>query len=190
MSLATENRLSAESYLSGEEQAEFKHEFLAGEVWAMVGATDTHVTIAGNLFFLLKQILKGSPCRSYISDMKVQIEKSDAFFYPDVVVTCDERDLSNRLFKKHPLFIAEVLSPATEAFDRGAKFSHYRQLESLQCYWLVDPGKQAIDSFTRMDNGDWVLHSYSGPGTVAGIKALDVEFAISDIYDEVEWETP
>ncbi len=156
----------------------------------MVGATDTHVTIAGNLFFLLKQILKGSPCRSYISDMKVQIEKSDAFFYPDVVVTCDERDLSNRLFKKHPLFIAEVLSPATEAFDRGAKFSHYRQLESLQCYWLIDSAKQAIDSFTRMDNGDWVLHSYSRQETVAGIKALDIEFAISDLYDEVEWETP
>jgi len=114
--------LTAEDYLQGEASAEVKHEYPDGEVWARVGASDAHVTIAMSLAFLLKQALKGSPCRAYISDMKVNVEKANAFFYPDVVVTCDPKDRDNPLFKQHPVFIAEVLSPSTEAFA-GAKNS-------------------------------------------------------------------
>jgi Uma2 family endonuclease len=138
MPLAEKIILTAEEYLKGEETADCKHEYQNGGVWAMAGATDNHVTIAGNLFVLLKQQLKNSPCRTYISDMKVQVEKADAYFYPDVMVTCNPKDQTNTLYKQHPLFIAEVLSPSTEGFDRGNKFNANRQLDCLQTYWLID----------------------------------------------------
>jgi len=123
-----------EDYLREEQLSETKHEYLAGEVRAMVGATDAHVRIALNLASMLKFHLKGSSCRTYISDMKLRVEKADAYFYPDVMVSCDQQDKENALIKQHPGFIAEVLSASTEAFDRGHKFTCYRRLPSLQCY--------------------------------------------------------
>lgn len=185
MSLAKNRHLTAEEYLKGESEADIKHEFISEEIWAMVGASDAHVTIALNLAAALKEKLKGSPCRTYISDMKVSVEQADAFFYPDVFVTCDARDKKNDLYKEHPLFIAEVLSPSTEAFDRGRKFSIYRQLESLLDYWLIDIEKRFIDSFERLDNGDWVLRSYSERDESAVIRSLDIKLPVAAIYDEV-----
>jgi len=178
-----------EDYLRDEEHTELKHEYLDGEVWAMVGATDFHVTIAMNLAYLLKGNLKGTPCRSYISDMKVHVEKANAFFYPDVVVTCDKKDKQNRLYKQSPIFIAEVLSSSTEAYDRGLKFSCHRQLESLKEYWLIDTKKIAIDTFRRNDDNDWVLHSYSEQEYDAKITSLDLTLPLSDLYEDVEFNT-
>ena len=146
MALAEKLKLSAEDYLQGEASAQIKHEYLDGEVWAMVGASDSHVSIAMNLAFLLKQALKDTPCRAYISDMKVNVAQANTFFYPDVLVTCEPKDRDNRLFKQHPLFIAEVLSSSSEAFDRGSKFAAYRQLDSLQHYWLIDSQSKAKPS--------------------------------------------
>ncbi|MCQ8105496.1 Uma2 family endonuclease [Methylomonas sp. SURF-2] len=185
MSLAEKIPLSREDYLHGEASADFKHEFMAGEVWAMVGASDTHVTIAGNLFFLLKQAFKNTPCRTYISDMKVRVEKADAFFYPDVLVSCDSKDRDNKLYKQYPSFIAEVLSPSTEAFDRGEKFNAYRQLDSLQHYWLIDSKRMLIDSFTRQDNNDWLLHSYSDPDETLKLPDLELTCSLSELYEDV-----
>lgn len=184
MSLAEKIILTAEEYLQGEETADFKHEYQNGEVWAMVGATDNHVTIAGNLFFLLKQHLKNTPCRTYISDMKVQVEKADAYFYPDVMVTCNPKDQANALYKQHPLFIAEVLSPSTEGFDRGNKFNAYRRLDSLQTYWLVDANAMRIDSFTRTQNDDWLLHSYTQPDGRVEIKGIEVKCLLQELYED------
>lgn len=183
---AHDNIVSHEDYLQAEQSSQFKNEFMAGEVWAMIGASDAHVTIAGNLFVVLKQHLKGSPCRSYISDMKVRVEQANACFYPDVMVSCDTRDLENKLIKQYPSFIAEVLSPSTEAFDRGQKFTCYRQLPSLQCYWLIDTDKQLIDSFVRTDNDDWLLHSYSSTDERIYIQTLDFSCLLTEIYEDVE----
>ena len=184
MSLAEKIILTAEQYLQGEETADFKHEFQDGEVWAMAGATDNHVTIAGNLFVLLKQHLKNTPCRTYISDMKVQVEKADAYFYPDVMVTCNPKDQANTLYKQHPLFIAEVLSPSTEAFDRGNKFNAYRQLDSLQTYWLIDAEAMRVDSFTRAQNDDWLLHSYIQTDEMVEIKGIEVKCLLKELYED------
>lgn len=152
----------------------------------MLGATDKHVTITMNLAFLLKQKLKGTPCRTYLSDMKVNIEKADSFFYPDVLVTCEQQDRGNELYKQHPVFIAEVLSPSTEAFDRGDKFSAYRQLESLKTYWLIKTHTQHIDSFTRTENNDWLMRSYSKSDETVSIPALDVEFLLNELYEDID----
>lgn len=159
MSIAEKTKLSEQEYLKSEETAEFKHEHLKGEVWAMTGASDNHVTIAMNLAFLLRQKLKDTPCRSYISDMKVRVEHANTFFYPDVFVTCEKKAQQNTHYKEHPVFIAEVLSPSTEAYDRGDKFKYYRQLSSLQEYWLIDAQKLSIDCFTHQNDNAWVLHN-------------------------------
>jgi Uma2 family endonuclease len=185
MSLAEKITLTAEQYLHEEETADFKHEYQNGEVWAMAGATDNHVTIAMNLALLLKQHLKNTPCRTYISDMKVQVEKADAFFYPDILVTCNPKDQANALYKQHPVFIAEVLSPSTEAFDRGNKFNAYRQLDSLQTYWLIDTQAMRVDSFTRTQNDDWLLHSYIQADELVGIKGIDAKFLLKELYEDI-----
>lgn len=185
MGLAEKLKLSSSEYLQGEEAATVKHEYLDGEVWAMVGASDAHVSISMNLAFLLKQALKQSPCRPYISDMKVNVAAANAFFYPDVLVTCHPKDRENRLFKQYPVFIAEVLSPSTEAFDRGAKFAAYRQLDSLQSYWLIDSRTQAIDCFRRTADNAWLLHSYTSPSDKLALPELDLALDFAEIYADV-----
>jgi Uma2 family endonuclease len=152
--------LTPDEYLKQEEQSTEKHEYLDGEVYAMAGAMDEHVTIAGNLFTDLRQFLRGSGCRVYISDMKAQVESINRFFYPDVMVTCDPRDQQTATYKSFPKLIVEVLSDSTEAYDRGDKFADYRQLESLQEYVLISAKRQRVDCFRRGQNGLWILQSY------------------------------
>ena len=180
MSIAEKIKLSEQEYLNGEETSDYKYEYLNGEVWAMIGASDNHVTIAGNLFYLLKQKIKDTPCRPYISDMKVKVEPANAFFYPDVLVTCEQRDRQNTYYKEYPVFIAEVLSPSTEAFDRGDKFKVYRQLRSLQEYWLIDAQKMSVDCFTRNQDGNWSLHSYDNPSQSAPLTALEQNILLAE----------
>ena len=184
MSIAEKIKLSAHDYLKGEETSEFKHEYIDGDVWAMAGASDTHVTIAMNLAFLLRQKLKDSPCRSYISDMKVRVEQVNAFFYPDVFVTCEQKDKKNSHYKEHPVFIAEVLSPSTEAYDRGDKFKNYRQLASLQEYWLIDAQTLSVDCFTRQNDDAWILRNYSLAKETSTIPSLNINLSIAEIYED------
>jgi len=185
MSVAAKHSfISEQEYLENEKTAEFKHEYLKGEVWAMAGASDNHVTIAGNLLVLLKQKLKGKPCRSYISDMKVKVALANAFFYPDVFVSCNPSDKDQTYYKEHPNFIAEVLSPSTEAYDRGDKFKYYQQLASLEEYWLIDAQKMSVDCFTRQSEHVWTLHSYSSAQDLASIDALHIQIPLADLYEE------
>jgi len=182
--IAEKFNLSPQEYLENEITAEFKHEYLNGEIWVMAGASDNHVTIAMNLAFLLRQQLKGTACRSYISDMKVKVESANAFFYPDVFVSCDQADKDQNYYKKHPIFITEVLSPSTEAYDRGDKFKYYQQLTSLQEYWLVDAHKLSVDCFTRQKDDSWILHTYSFKDDLAEVVSLGVKIHLSDLYDQ------
>lgn len=170
--------LSPEAYLEWEKGQADKHEYLNGEVFAMVGVKDSHATVALNLASLLKTHLKSGPCRVYISDMKARVDQVNAFFYPDVMVTCDPRDRETDYFKRHPLLIAEVLSDSTAAFDRGGKFAAYRQLESLQEYLLIDPDGYSVDCFRKDAEGHWVLYPYTrGDGVeLASVKLrVDME---------------
>jgi Uma2 family endonuclease len=152
--------LTPDEYLQQEAQSREKHEYRDGEVYAMAGATDEHVTIAGNLFAELRQFLRGSGCRVYITDMKTRIESINRFFYPDVMVTFDPRDQETAGHKRFPKLIVEVLSDSTEAYDRGDKFADYRQLESLQEYVLVSAKRQRVDCFRRGQKGLWMLQAY------------------------------
>lgn len=120
--------ISPEEYLEGEKISDLKHEYIEGQVYSMAGASDAHVTIVGNLLSLLRLKIREKSCRIYFSDMKVFVENANCYFYPDIFVTCDDRDRENDYLKKYPNLIIEVLSESTGAFDRGKKFSCYRKL--------------------------------------------------------------
>jgi Uma2 family endonuclease len=128
---AQKTTFTATDYLAWEAQQVERHEFLDGEVFAMAGAEDRHVTVAMNLAFALRQHLGGSPCRTYMSDMRLRVAAANAYFYPDVMVTCSAQDLSSPMHKTEPKLIAEVLSPGTAAYDRGVKSGKLDYEEAL-----------------------------------------------------------
>ncbi|MEM7717284.1 MAG: Uma2 family endonuclease [Cyanobacteria bacterium P01_A01_bin.68] len=153
--------ITPEEYFQLEEEGDVKYEYIDGYAYAMAGANDSHVTVSLNLATLLRNHVRGSGCRVFISDMKVRIEKLNRYYYPDIMVSCDERDKENTTDKKFPCLIIEVLSDSTEAFDRGDKFADYQLLETLQEYVLINVKRQRVECFRRNSEGFWVLQSYT-----------------------------
>jgi Uma2 family endonuclease len=180
----SEYYISPEEYLEGEKFSEIKHEYIDGQVYAMAGASDAHVTVVGNLFVLLRNHFRGSGCRVYMADMKAQIDVINRYFYPDVMVTCDTRDREFEYFKCYPSLIIEVLSESTEGYDRGKKFASYRHLESLQEYVLISPRQMSVECFRRNEKGQWVLYPYE-KGEEVHLASVDFRCAIAEIYEDV-----
>ena len=180
----THNYISPEEYLKLEELSQLKHEYIQGEIYAMAGASDSHVTVAGNLFALLRNHVRGSGCRAYMSDMKARIESRNIYYYPDVMVTCDERDKAFQSFKRHPCLIVEVLSDGTEGFDRGDKFADYQELETLQEYVLISQKRKRVECFRRNAEGLWVLYSYT-QGSEIHLTSVDFRTSMDTIYEDV-----
>jgi Uma2 family endonuclease len=180
----TQNYISPEEYLKLEELSPIKHEYIQGEIYAMAGASDAHVTVAGNLFALLRNHVRGSGCRVYMSDMKARIESKNIYYYPDVMVTCDERDRAFQSFKRYPCLIIEVLSKSTEGLDRGDKFADYQELETLQEYVLINQKRQRVECFRRNAEGLWVLQSYT-PGSEVYLASVDFRTSMDAIYEDV-----
>lgn len=176
--------LSPEEYLAAEKDGPIKHEYIQGQVYAMAGASDAHVTIALNVATLLRNHLRGTGCRVYMADMKAQIEPANVFYYPDVMVTCDERDRNSAYFKRYPCLIVEVLSSTTEGFDRGDKFADYRQLDTLQEYVLINQERLNIECFRRNMEGRWELYPYS-EGEEVHLASVDFRCPIGDLYEDV-----
>ncbi|BAZ46199.1 hypothetical protein NIES4102_32280 [Chondrocystis sp. NIES-4102] len=184
---AQNSYLTPEEYIEMEATSDIKHEYIAGDVYAMAGATDTHVTIAGNIFALLLSHLRDSGCRVYISDMKVKIEAKNCFYYPDVIVTCEPEDRENSTYKQFPCLIVEVLSDSTEAFDRGDKFANYQSLPSLQEYVLINTRKARIECFRRTDNGLWLLQFYELDNIEFELTSIKLTAKIAQIYEFVNF---
>ena len=176
---------SPEEYLAWEAEQLEKHEYVDGEVFAMAGAAEGHVTVTGNVYMALRQHLKGSPCRTFMADMKVQADANSSFFYPDVVVTCSARDAQDPLVKREPLLIVEVLSPGTAAYDRGAKFSSYRQMASLEEYVLVDTDTRATDVYRKGADGLWVLHPFARDQAVI-LASVALTITSAALFDELD----
>ncbi|TAN85471.1 MAG: Uma2 family endonuclease [Phormidium sp. SL48-SHIP] len=180
--------LTPEEYLRLESTSEIKHEYLNGDVYAMAGASDSHVTIAGNLFVLLRSHVRGRGCRVYLSDMKLRVAQRHSFFYPDVFVTCEPRDRQTTHYKRFPTLIVEVLSPSTEAFDRGDKFAAYQSLESLQEYVLINTEKQRVEMFRRGEGGVWTLQNYTAMEGIFELKSLQFQGSFEALYEDVVFE--
>lgn len=178
--------MSAAEYLEWELTQEERYEYWDGEVVAMSGGTRNHNRISGNFFRLLDDALLNRDCDVYIADVKVQVEPGQKYFYPDVVVTCDERDDEAQLVQ-FPCLIIEVLSPSTEAIDRGAKFARYRQFTSLQEYVLVQVDRPKVEVFRRNRNNQWVLSEYDREDRLL-LESIGVEIPIADLYRQVQFE--
>jgi Uma2 family endonuclease len=180
---------SPSEYLQIEEQSPIKHEYIDGHIYAMVGASGAHNIIAGNLIALLRNHLRGSGCRVYFSDMKVSIESRNRFFYPDLLVTCDNRDSDQKApyYKSFPSLIVEILSPSTEAFDCGDKFEDYQALDSLQEYVLISSKRQTVQCFRRNSQGLWVMQSYTQTQETFQFTSVNFSGTLEQLYEDVNF---
>lgn len=176
---------TAEDYLAWEPAQLDRHEYLDGEVFAMAGAEDRHVTVALNPAIALRQHLGASPCRTYISDMRLYVAAANAYFYPDLLVTCSALDRASSMVKSEPKLIAEVLSASTAAYDRGLKFSHYRSLASLEEYVLIDLDTRSTDCYRKNSDGLWVLHPFSR-GAPVTLASVALELTSEQLFAEVQ----
>lgn len=184
MSVAHQQFFTADDYLAWEADQATKHEYVRGEVFAMAGAKDAHVTVALNVASALKTHLRGTPCRTFISDMKLKVEAADAFYYPDVFVTCDPRDRADDQYKRYPCLVVEVLSESTARYDLGRKFANYRLLDSLREYVVIDPDALTVEVFRRDNEGHWVLYPFEGEGE-AEFASLECRLPLAMIFEEV-----
>ncbi|MBC6480588.1 MAG: Uma2 family endonuclease [Hormoscilla sp. GM7CHS1pb] len=179
-------RLTPQEYLEWEVQQPLRYEYFNGEVFAMVGGTLPHADIALNLASLLREPLRGR-CKVRNSDAKVGITDEGPFTYPDLSISCDERDRTARQFIRYPCVIIEVLSPSTEAYDRGGKFALYRRLSTLQEYVLVSSETKTVEIFRRDAVGEWRFIPYSEGDTIE-LMSLGITLSLNAIYEDVVLE--
>lgn len=180
-------RFTPTEYLEWEEQQEFRHEYVDGEVYAMTGGTLNHSEIAGNFHNILKNHLRGSGCKVFNSDAKVQILESSSYLYPDISVTCEDRDRSATKFISYPCLIVEVLSPTTEAYDRGDKFALYRRSTALQDYVLVSTNAMRVDLYQRNERGRWEILSYAA-GDIIELPSVNLSVPVAQIYEDIVFD--
>ncbi|QNP28837.1 Uma2 family endonuclease [Cylindrospermopsis curvispora] len=180
-------KLTPEEYFVWEEKQLLRHEYINGEVYAMTGGTQNHGRIASNIIFIVKGHLRGSGCQVGNSDCRVNILETKDYVYPDVSVTCDERDRTAIQAIQYPCLIVEVLSPSTASYDRGDKFRLYRRNPSLQDYLLVDAEKIAIDLYRKNDRGNWEIFNYQSGDNIE-LQSIDLSFPIQSVYEDIVFE--
>jgi Uma2 family endonuclease len=177
--------ISPEDYLEGERVSPIKHEYRGGHVYAMVGAKKPHIIIANNLIALFTNHLEPTPSIVLNSDIKIRLEEANCYYYPDVAVTCDERDTdSTEDFILYPKLVIEVLSPSTAAFDRGEKFADYQTSPFLREYVLINQSQMSVECFRLSESGDWVSQTY-GQGEEVYFASIDFRCDIASIYRKV-----
>ena len=181
-----------QEYLQWEATQPLRYGYIDGDVYAMTGRTIPHNQIAVNLIALFKPHLRGKQCKVLGSDAKIGISDRGPFHYPDLSVTCDPRDRFARYYIRYPCLIVEVLSDSTEGFDRGDKFRHYRQIETLQEYVLISPSRQSVECYRLNSHGRWELFSYTSDGEDARSTRIEwtsigITCTFDDIYEDVEF---
>ncbi len=183
----SKQKMSIEEYLEMENEADEKHEYYRGEIFAMSGAKVPHNRITSNLLIALGSKLKGKNCHPYGSDARIHIESNTLFTYPDISIICGEViTLNNDDYNVlNPTVIIEVLSKSTANYDRGEKFKLYRDIATLKEYILVYPEKTDIEIFRLNENGHWELEEYKSLADTVIIKSIDETVLVSDIYDGV-----
>jgi len=181
-------KVTEEQYLAFDRAAEFRHEFLDGEIVAMSGGSPNHSGLKVNLVTEVATALRGSPCRAFDSDLRVRVSSS-MYVYPDLTVVCGKLLLADprRDVLLNPKVIFEVLSPSTEHFDRGIKLRRYREIESLTDYILVDQDQIRIEQYTRGEANTWTLHDYQRAEDVLQIASVGISLPFATIYDRIEF---
>jgi Uma2 family endonuclease len=191
MSTVPKQFITPEQYLHRERNAEFRSEYLRGEMFAMAGASANHNLIVGNCVQNIGQQLKKKPCRVYPSDLKLRIQATGLYTYPDLSVVCGEPQLESDHgdVLLNPVVLIEVLSDSTEAYDRGKKFEHYRTIPSLKHYVLVAQDRHSIDCFSLNPDGSWSLTACQTPTGMVELAAIDSQLSAVEVYDKVVFPT-
>ncbi len=180
--------MTAAEFLAWDDTQTVKHEFLAGDVFAMAGAGRDHGVVVSNVLAALHQHLRGTPCSTFVADMKLHVAAADAFFYPDVLVTCSATDRADPLVAREPTLLVEVLSPSTAAYDLGVKFATYRLLPSLREVLFIAPESRRCDVFRKGhgegDQGLWVLHPFEHDQTLR-LASVDLDLPGALLWEGV-----
>lgn len=178
---------TAEEYLASEETSPVKREYVDGRVFAMTGVSRRHNVISGNIHSILRAHVRGSGCRAYIADVKARVEAANSFYYPDVMVSCDQHD-DRAVFTSSPVLIVEVLSRSTASIDRREKVLAYKQIDSLQEYLIVHQSKKRVELHRRNKQGQWEILEF-GPGSEMLLESLPtgpLTLSIEAIYEDVD----
>ena len=197
---AAQTRLTPEEYIAFERKALpdaeiIRHEYINGELIAMSGASRAHNLITGNISGELRTLLRGSSCETYANEMRVSTPTTTSYFYPDVVVVCEEPRFEDDVFDTllNPIILVEVLSPSTEVYDRREKFAHYRQLASLQEYVLVTQDKVLVEHYHRQEKQettpvtgkDWIFTDFQELAESLPLPSIQCELPLQEIYERV-----
>ncbi|MFO0999343.1 MAG: Uma2 family endonuclease [Planctomycetaceae bacterium] len=189
MSTALE-RITRQEYLLRERQASIKSEFYQGEIFAMGCGSANHSLIAANFIGEARNALKEKPCTVFNSDLRVQVQATGLYTYPDATIVCGEQlfDDDYRDTLLNPTVIVEVLSDSTEKYDRGKKSNHYRQIASLKELILIAQDRPQVERFTRQPNGEWLFHEQKELSAEFELKSLGISVAMSELYRGVKFE--
>jgi Uma2 family endonuclease len=176
--------MSLDEFLAWEAGETTKHEFVDGHVFAMAGASRAHGTIALNLAALVRPAIRKTGCQAYLADMKVIPPGQRSVRYPDLVLTCDSRDLDDEHITRFPKLIVEVLSRSTAAVDRGEKFEEYRRIPTLEEYVIIDSTQVLVEILRRGDDL-WTFKEY-GPGSTFRLESIPLDIAVNDLYEDIQ----
>jgi Uma2 family endonuclease len=187
MSLQAKQRLTPAEYLAHERQADTKSEYYNGALLAMASASRSHNLIVANMTGELRAQLRGRACEVYPADMRVKVSETGLYTYPDVVVVCGEPAFEDEHVDTllNPTLIVEVLSPSTEAYDRGEKFAQYRKLASLHEYLMIAQDRFRIEHYVRQGKGQWLLTEASDLGDTVHLPSIGCDLQLSEAYDRV-----
>jgi Uma2 family endonuclease len=191
MSTLTVTRVTPEEYLAAERLSETRSEYIDGGVFPMTGAGLNHVQIVTNVATDLNIQLRPSPCRVLAVDLKIRLQESRKFFYPDVTVVCEAPQFHDERkdIILNPVLVIEVLSPSTEAFDRGAKFGAYQTIDSLQEYLLVAQDKPRVEQFVRNGDGKWTYAAVEGLESSLALPSIGCTLNLDAVYDKVDFNS-
>ena len=184
--VAVDTYITPEEYLAAERRAKIKSEYIHGEVFAMSGASNAHNLITLDIATELNIQLRRRGCLVYSNDMRVRTKPTGSYFYPDVVVVCDKPRFEDNVFDTllNPILIVEVLSPSTDAYDRGEKFAHYQELVSLREYILVSQDRMRVEHH-RLIETQWVGKTFEAPKDVLKFNSIECDLPLQDIYTRV-----
>jgi Uma2 family endonuclease len=184
------HRLTEAEYLEIERRAELKSEFLDGEMFAMSGGTSSHSLIASNMIRAIGNQLKGCPCVVYTSDMRVKVQPSGLYTYPDLSVACGQREFEDEHEDTllNPAVVVEILSDSREAYDRGQKFAFYRQVPSLRECLLVNQHEPLMDQYVRQESGQWLLRDVAGLQGKLSLPSVGITIDMAEVYADIAFK--
>lgn len=182
MQQAKQHPLSIKDYLAGELESDIRHEFYDGQVYAMAGAGRRHNTISLNIATLLRQNTRGTGCSTFLADMKLYISELNRFYYPDILLSCDESD-DHEYYSEKPCLVVEVLSPSTEAIDRREKLHAYQNIPCLQEYVMVSQEEQKVELYRR--DGKYWQYFLLDENDILHLECLDIDIKMKEVYEDV-----